>query len=154
MEVWMINLAFYASALVVLPFWGLMIFWPNAALTYKAVRSVWIVMPPVMCYLMVLAGHWRAFLGVDQTGGTDWPSPKSIQMMLNSEAGATFFWAYAGAFDLFVGRWIFFDAKQRNITHWLVAPCLLVAIVFGPLGLSMYGCICLVYAFPNSKKYK
>ncbi len=57
------------------------------------------------------------------------------------------FWAYAGAFDLFVGRWMYLDAKKHGVAHWILAPILVVTIAFGPLGFLLY-----VFAKLTSKK--
>ena len=42
------------------------------------------------------------------------------------------------AFDLFVGRWEYLDARERQLTHWLLAPCLFLTLMLGPLGLLAY----------------
>jgi hypothetical protein len=42
------------------------------------------------------------------------------------------------AFDLLVGRWILNDSKKENIKHWFVAPCLVLTMMFGPLGFLSY----------------
>ena len=50
-------------------------------------------------------------------------------------------WGSAGASDLFVGRWIYLDAREREIHHAIVAPLLIVTIFFGPIGFALYGLI-------------
>jgi hypothetical protein len=30
------------------------------------------------------------------------------------------------------------DARERNIPHWLVVPCLVLTFMFGPVGLLTY----------------
>jgi len=42
------------------------------------------------------------------------------------------------AFDLFVGTWETRDAAGRGISRWLVAPCLLLTFLFGPIGWLSY----------------
>jgi len=59
--------------------------------------------------------------------------------MMAEPWAASLFWAYAGAFDLFVGRWIFFDAREREIGALWVSPILFVTIFSGPLGFALYG---------------
>ncbi len=44
------------------------------------------------------------------------------------------FWALL-AFDLFVGRWAYLDGRERGVSPWLMAPVLLLTLMFGPLGL-------------------
>ncbi|MFQ3592420.1 MAG: abscisic acid-deficient protein Aba4 family protein, partial [Gemmataceae bacterium] len=41
-------------------------------------------------------------------------------------------------FDLFVGRWIYLDSRERGVSVWLTGPCLFLTLMFGPLGLLGY----------------
>jgi len=47
-------------------------------------------------------------------------------------------WVHYLAFDLFIGCWEAIDARERNIPHWLVIPCLVLTFMFGPVGLLTY----------------
>jgi hypothetical protein len=47
-------------------------------------------------------------------------------------------WIHYLAFDLFTGAWEARDARRLRISRWLVAPCLLLTFLFGPLGLGLY----------------
>jgi len=47
-------------------------------------------------------------------------------------------WLHYLAFDLLLGRWEAVDARERGITPWLVAPCLLLTFMFGPAGWLLY----------------
>jgi hypothetical protein len=42
------------------------------------------------------------------------------------------------AFDLFVGRWCWLDSRERAVPALLMAPILVLTIMFGPLGLLVY----------------
>jgi hypothetical protein len=42
------------------------------------------------------------------------------------------------AFDLFVGRWVYLDARERGLSPWLVSPVLVLVLMVGPLGLATY----------------
>ena len=42
------------------------------------------------------------------------------------------------AFDLFVGAWETRDAVERGISRWILAPCLLLTFLFGPIGWLAY----------------
>ncbi len=50
----MFDFLFHFSALLVLPFWFLMIFLPKSEFTEKIVRPYWIIIPPTICYLIFL----------------------------------------------------------------------------------------------------
>jgi hypothetical protein len=47
-------------------------------------------------------------------------------------------WIHYLIFDLFVGAWESRDAVRRGVPHWLVIPCLLGTLMFGPIGLLLY----------------
>lgn len=131
---------FHFSAGVVLPFWAAMIFFPRAAITEKMVRSPWIILPPILCYAAFVLPHLPELMAVFAG-----PSPEVLAAVMAKPWAASLFWAYAGAFDLFVGRWIFFDARRREINPWSVSPSLAVAIFFGPIGFTLYGLTVLIH---------
>ena len=111
-----------------------MIGFPNAAATARLVASPWIILPPVLCYLGLLAPNVLEFLSVFAA-----PSPQTLAAVMAKPWAASLFWAYAGAFDLFVGRWMFLDARQSGIRHWVLGPLLFICIFSGPLGFALYG---------------
>lgn len=47
-------------------------------------------------------------------------------------------WVHYLAFDLFTGSWEARDAVRLGISRWLVAPCLVLTFLFGPVGLAFY----------------
>lgn len=132
----MIDFIFHFSAMSVMPFWIMMIFFPKVGIVNKIIQSPWIILPPTICYLMALLPNLDVSVLVFQE-----PSAHKIGILMGKPWGAALFWAYAGAFDLFVGRWIFLDNKKEEINHIWVAPILFVCIFFGPLALAMYGVV-------------
>jgi hypothetical protein len=140
-----VHFFFHFSAIIVLPFWALMIFLPKWPMTEKIIASPWIIVPPAFCY----AGLLLPNLSIDLLSFFQGPSPESLASIMARPWAASLFWAYAGAFDLFVGRWIFFDYKKRGLNHLFIAPILVVAIIFGPIAFLFYGLICLI--LPKAK---
>jgi hypothetical protein len=47
-------------------------------------------------------------------------------------------WVHYLVFDLLVGRWEVLDARDRQISHAVVIPCLLLTFMFGPAGWLLY----------------
>jgi hypothetical protein len=58
--------------------------------------------------------------------------------MLGSPEGATVAWVHFLAFDLFVGRWIYLDARTRELPWWATSPLLFLTLMLGPIGLLAY----------------
>jgi hypothetical protein len=47
-------------------------------------------------------------------------------------------WVHYLVFDLFVGAWEWRDALQHDISQWILAPCLILTLMFGPVGYLVY----------------
>jgi hypothetical protein len=47
-------------------------------------------------------------------------------------------WMHYLAFDLFLGAWQARQAQRLGISHFLVVPCLLLTLLFGPIGLLVF----------------
>jgi hypothetical protein len=132
---------FHLSAASVLPFWAAMILFPRSPLTARLVASPWIALPAAACYLALAAPHASELLGVFAA-----PSPEGLAVVMGKPWAASMFWAYAGSFDLFVGRWIHLDAAERGIPRVAVGPILAVCILFGPLAFALYSVVRLLVA--------
>ena len=128
------DFLFHGSAIVVLPFWFAMIAFPRADWTGRMIATPWIILPPVVCYLLLGLPHVAELVGAFGE-----PSPENLAAIMSQPWAASLFWAYAGAFDLFVGRWMFLDAQERGFSPVWVSPVLFITIFFGPLGFLLYG---------------
>ena len=128
--------------LLVLPFWALMIFAPFWRWTERIIRSPWIALPPAVVYALLLGSSVFGVTGgtnaSDVLAGLANPTAAGIGQLLGTPFGATVAWAHFLAFDLFVGRWVFLEARSRRLTHWLTAPILFLTFMLGPLGLLTF----------------
>jgi hypothetical protein len=118
---------------VAAPFWALMILAPGWSWTARIVSSPLIVLPPVLIYaLLVLPSLGDVLPAVAS------PTLESVRGLLGTDAGAAAGWAHFIAFDLFVGRWVWLDSRERGVPALVMAPVLLLTIMLGPLGLAAY----------------
>lgn len=124
---------FSASNLLVLPCWALMIALPHWRWTRRLVESPLIVVPPSALYAALVLPRMRE-LGPAVAN----PTLDVIATGLGTPEGATVAWTHLVAFDLFVGRWIYLDSREREISAWLMAPVLTLTLLFGPAGLLLY----------------
>jgi len=124
---------FSLSSLLVLPFWALMMIAPRWRWTRQVVRSPFVIAVPAVLYTALvvprLSEIWPAVTRPTLTG---------IVALLGSPAGATIAWVHFLAFDLFVGRWIYLDARERGIGAWLISPILFLTLMIGPAGFLLY----------------
>jgi hypothetical protein len=119
--------------LAVLPFWLLMILAPRWALTRRLMGAFWPVAIVPLVYVALLlataAGASAAPLDFSLNG---------IAVLLGTPEGALVAWAHFLAFDLFVGRWVYLDSRERGLNPWLTSIALLFVFLAGPFGLLLY----------------
>lgn len=129
----MIERLFEVSGLLVMPFWGLMVLAPRWRWTERVLRSWWVVALPALGYLVLVAPELPTILPLLAR-----PTLSTIAPLLGSPLGATLGWLHFLAFDLFVGRSIFLDARDRGVPWFVTSPILLTVLLIGPVGLLAY----------------
>ena len=124
---------FRFSSFLVIPFWGLMILVPRWQWTKRIVHSPLVSAAAAALYATLvfprLGEIWPA---------VSRPTLGGVAALLGSPAGATIAWVHFLAFDLFVGRWIYLDSQDRQISSWLMAPMLFLTLMLGPAGFLLY----------------
>ncbi|TDP93617.1 ABA4-like family protein [Labedaea rhizosphaerae] len=123
------NLTFYLAV----PFWLLMIVAPRWPVTERIVASPWIATPPLVVYLIIVLPHFdRLWAAVSR------PDLGVLQAFLGSGIGAAAIWAHLIAFDLFIGRWMYWEARKLGIHPLVMAPILVLTILLSPIGLLVF----------------
>jgi hypothetical protein len=124
---------FKIGNLSILSFWVLMILLPRWRVTKRLIGSPLICAAPAALYAALViprfAEIWPAVSNPELPG---------ISALLGSPVGATIAWLHFLAFDLFVGRWIYLDGRDRGITSWVMAPVLFLTLMLGPCGFLLY----------------
>ena len=124
---------FGLSSLLVLPFWGLMILVPGWRWTERIIASPLVVVPTALLYALLVLPESGAILAMVLN-----PDLQTVAAFLATEVGATIAWVRFLAFDLFVGRWAYLDARSRKLSPLLMAPILFATLMMGPIGLLLY----------------
>jgi len=124
---------FSISNLLVLPFWLLMILLPRWRVTERVMASLWPLAPAALLYAALVLPNLPALLPALSN-----PDLATMAALLGSPAGATVAWVHFLAFDLFVGRWIYWDGRRLKLSAWLVSPILFFVLMVGPLGLVLH----------------
>ena len=124
---------FKLSSLIVLPFWALMIFLPRWRVTIRLMSSPLVCAVPAAIYAALViprfAEVWQAVSSPELSG---------IAALLGSPVGAMIGWLHFLAFDLFVGRWIYLDGRERGVAAWVMGPVLFLTLMVGPCGFLLY----------------
>jgi len=129
----------------VLPFWLILIFFPNSNLTKYFITSIFPILLLSGTYIFVLyksylnsynfIGNFNLYLGFDEL--SDLFSDKSFLIT---------FWVHFIAINLFVGGWIVKDSQRFMINKMLIILPLIFTYLIGPLGLLLYWLIRIFYA--------
>jgi hypothetical protein len=123
------TLVFVAAA----PFWLLMIFAPKWEWTRRAVSSPWSATPPLVFWFIFAIPMFGELLPAVAK-----PTLAGWQDLLAEPAAITFAWAQIIAWDLFLGRWMYLDSRERNIHPLVMGPLLVVAIMLSPIAMPVY----------------
>jgi Domain of unknown function (DUF4281) len=121
--------AFYLAA----PFWALLILAPTWRWTPRVFASPWVTLLPLGVYLAVALPHFGELWTVVSR-----PDLGALQAFLGQPYGASAIWAHLVAFDLFLGRWMYFEGRKRGIHPLIVSPILLLTIFLSPVGLIIF----------------
>jgi hypothetical protein len=124
---------FELANLTVLPFWALMILAPRARLTGRVLASPWVVLAPSVLYAWVVVPAFMQILPIVAR-----PELNAVARLLGQPAGATAAWAHFLAFDLWVGRFIVLDGRERGLPGPVLSVIALLTLLLGPLGLLSY----------------
>lgn len=127
------STVFSLMSLLVMPLWFGMIFMPRARWTAAVLRSPLVLAPIALVYVALVLPDLATILPVVLR-----PELDRVAALLGTERGATIGWAHFLAFDAFVGRWVWDDARRRNVSPWVSGPVLFTVLMLGPLGLVTY----------------
>jgi hypothetical protein len=128
-----VETIFSLSSLLVMPFWLLMIVLPHWRWTQRVMRWPLASAAPALLYLALALPHFGELLAAVAS-----PTLPGIAAVLGTPDGAMLAWAHFLAFDLFVGRWVYLDSRERAISAWLIAPVLFFTLMLGPIGFLAY----------------
>ena len=124
----MIELLFDIANLYILPFWTLMILFPNWGVTKKVMGSYWIFVPLIGLYIYYLSATFDPELFATLAN----PKLKDIAAFFAIEGSAGAGWVHFLVMDLFIGRWIYWQGQSKQI--WTIHS-LVLCLFFGPVGL-------------------
>jgi hypothetical protein len=104
--------------------------------------SQFLAMGIVVTLLCVLYSYLISFGShLDEPGaktkGHFW-SLQGVMELFTSPRAVLAGWVHYLAFDLAIGAFIVANASHYSISHWLLIPCLLLTLMFGPAGLLAY----------------
>ena len=129
----------------VLPFWFILIFFPQSQLCKYFVTSIFPIFILTGTYIFMLyksyinsydfINNFNLYLGINEL--SDLFSDKTFLMI---------FWLHFISINLFTGGWIVKDSQKNSVNKILLILPLLTTYLIGPLGLFIYWLIRIFYA--------
>ena len=129
----------------VLPFWFILVFFPQSHLCKYFVTSIFPVLILSGSYIFVLyksyqldydfLANFTLYLGLDD-----------LSRLFEDNLYLLVFWIHFIAINLFIGGWIVKDAQKFYINKFLLAVPLIITYLIGPIGLFFYWIIRIFYA--------
>ena len=120
----------------IIPFWFMLIFFPNNGLTTFFVQSI--VVPLILGVAYVYLSY-NLYLENDIFDGFElYKGLDGLYSMFANEYLLLIFWLPFLALSLFAGAWIARDARKYFIPKIITIPSLILTYFTGPLGLVIY----------------
>lgn len=119
----------------ILVFWLLLIIAPGWKGTHILVHSIVIPVIIGLTYAWLIGS---AFLFGALPESASFSSLAGVMAFFTSPAAATAGWIHYLVFDLFIGAWQARDAARRGVPYPALVPCLILTLIFGPIGLLLY----------------
>jgi hypothetical protein len=140
-----IEMLYYWVNLGVLPFWLILIFFPQSNLSRYFITSIF--------PFVVLAGSYIFVLYKSYLNSYDFNNNFSLYLGLENlldlftdKSYLMLFWIHFISINLFVGGWIVKDSSKYSVNKILVSIPLIITYFIGPIGLLFYWLIRIFYA--------
>jgi len=140
-----IEMIFLWLNLGVLPFWLVLIMFPQSQICRVFITSIFpiFILSLAYGYLLYLffnegydfLGNFELYLGLD-----------SISNLFSEQSFLILFWVHFLSINLFCGGWMVKDSQKFGINKFLMSLPLLITYLIGPIGLILYWFIRVFYA--------
>ena len=129
----------------VLPFWFILIVFPQSHLSRIFVTSIFPIFILSGVYIFIL---YKSYLiGYDFDGNFSlYLGLNELSRLFEDHLYIMIFWTHFIAINLFIGGWIVKDSQKFSINKVLLAIPLIVTYLIGPIGLFLYWIIRIFYA--------
>jgi len=129
----------------VLPFWLILIFFPQSNLSRYFVTSIFPIFLLSGAYIFLL---YKSYLNsYDFLANFElYLNFSSLSNLFSNDLFLMIFWIHFVSINLFVGGWIVNDSQKFSINKILVGIPLIITYLIGPLGIFFYWLIRIFFA--------
>ena len=140
-----IEMSFLWLNLGVLPFWFMLIVFPNSKISRALITSIFpiFILSLAYAYFIYIAyinsydflQNFKLYLGLGE-----------ISNLFENQSFLILFWVHFLAMNLFCGGWIVNDSQMFRMNKFLVSIPLIITYLIGPIGVVIYWIIRIFYA--------
>ena len=123
---------FSIASMITMPMWILMIFLSKWKVTRFLIDFKIIPLALTLIYAIYI------FQAIQIGGMMDFGSLKSVMALFTEENAVLAGWVHYLAFDLLIGMWMLDQNKELKINQLLIAPCLFLTFMLGPIGFLLF----------------
>ena len=129
----------------VLPFWFMLIVFPNSKISRALITSIFpiFILSLAYAYFIYIAyinsydflQNFKLYLGLNE-----------VSNLFENQSFLILFWVHFLSINLFCGGWIVKDSQLFNMNKILVSIPLIITYLIGPIGLVFFWIIRIFYA--------
>jgi hypothetical protein len=123
---------FSIANMIAMPMWVLMLFFSKWKVTRFLIDFK--VIPLALAFIYAI----YIFQAIQIGGMMDFGSLASIMALFTEKNALLAGWVHYLAFDLLVGMWMLDQNKELRINQLLMAPCLFLTFMLGPIGFLLF----------------
>tara|TARA_Y100001958_G_C20842906_1_gene288725 strand:- start:22 stop:492 length:471 start_codon:yes stop_codon:yes gene_type:complete len=120
----------------VIPFWLMLVFFPNLAITKFLVNGV--IVPLLLSAAYTFLAYQIFLDGNIFSGFNLYYGIEDLYAVFSDELFLLIFWIHFLTLSLFVGAWISRDSQRYNISKPITIISLVITYFSGPVGLLIY----------------
>jgi hypothetical protein len=140
-----LEMVFLWLNLGVLPFWLVLIMFPQSQICRVFITSVFPIFILSLAYGYLLYSFFNE--GYDFTRNFElYFGLEAIRNLFTDKAFIILFWIHFLAVNLFCGGWIVKDSQKFGVNKILISLPLLITYFIGPIGLTLYWIIRIFYS--------
>ena len=126
------TIVFSIASVIAMPMWVLMLFFSKWKVTQFLIDFK--VIPLALAFIYAI----YIFQTIQIGGMMDFGSLASIMALFTEKNALLAGWVHYLAFDLLVGMWMLDQNKELRINQLLMAPCLFLTFMLGPIGFLLF----------------
>ena len=140
-----IEILYYWVNFGVLPFWLILIFFPQSNLSRYFVTSIFPILLLSGAYIFML---YKSYLSSYEflTNFDLYLSISNLSNLFSNETFLMLFWIHFVSINLFTGGWIVKDSQKFGINKIILFLPLVITYLIGPLGILVYWIVRIFYA--------